>query len=251
MGKNVKWFSRIELNKEIWKHIKPADIVLDIGCGVRPQAFIVPKVHYCYEPYQEYCEILRQKRKGDEYRVIRNKTAQDAVKDFTSKSVDTIFMLDVLEHINKEDGKKILKKCLSIARNQVIVFSPLGFMKQEYTNGEKDAWGLSGLYWQTHKSAWGVQDFDSKWTILVSKHYTYFDTKGNLFDEPRGVFWAIYNKNDSKITNTSPMIARIGLTDRLIGISVTLLRMFPRPMSRWIIQRGITIWHKIDMMIRS
>lgn len=251
MDKNVKWFSRIELNKEIWKYVKSADTVLDIGCGLRPQTFFKPDIHYCGEPCEEYYRVLVKKYKNNNSVVVINDTAQNIVKQFGENSVDSIFMLDVIEHLPKADSKKVIKECQKLARKQVIIFTPLGFMKQEYANGEKDAWGLRGQYWQTHKSAWGVQDFDSKWIILVCKHYHYFDTKGNLYDEPQGVFWAIYNKNNSKNMDTSPMISRTRFTDRFIGIGAGLLKTLPRPVSRWMIKIGIVIWHKVDMMIRS
>ena len=60
-----------------------------------------------------------------------------------------------------------LKLALAKARQQVVVFTPHGFHKQEYVKGEKDAWGMNGTYWQTHRSGWTPEDFDESWRVIV------------------------------------------------------------------------------------
>jgi len=49
---------------------------------------------------------------------------------FKPKSFDTVLLLDVLEHLSKKDGEKILNKIEAIARRQIIVFTPSGFQPQ-------------------------------------------------------------------------------------------------------------------------
>jgi predicted SAM-dependent methyltransferase len=253
MGKKVKWFSRIGLNREIWKHIKDVDVVLDIGCGVRPQKFLNPKIHYCCEPFKDYCDILTKKYKNNSKKVIINKTAEDVVNEFPKESVDSIFMLDLLEHMEKDAARKVIKKCQEIVRTQVVIFVIIGFVPLDYEKGEKDALGLYGEYWQTHKSAWKIDDFDEKWEILPCKHYAYFDAKGRIFEEPYSVFWAIYNKHDdNRPLVRKPILARLQIIiDFLVGIAVAVLRVLPKSVSQWIIARALKVWYRADAMMHS
>jgi hypothetical protein len=50
-----------DLEPEVMKHIKQTDVVIDIGCGIRPQKLIKPKVHIGIEPYAEYIQHLEKK----------------------------------------------------------------------------------------------------------------------------------------------------------------------------------------------
>lgn len=76
---------------------------------------------------------------------------KDVVKIFPCTSVDTVLLVDVIEHLEKEEALDLLSKTFSIASQQVVVFTPLGFFEQDNTDGI-DAWGLHGGEWQTHRS---------------------------------------------------------------------------------------------------
>ncbi|WP_250674771.1 hypothetical protein LZ906_004340 [Paraclostridium ghonii] len=53
---------------------------------------------------------------------------QDIVKNFPYNSVDSILILDVIQHLEKEEALDLLSKTLNIASEQVFVFTPLGFL---------------------------------------------------------------------------------------------------------------------------
>lgn len=147
--------------------VKDCDTLMDIGCGIRPQNMVRCKRHICVEPHGEYAEILKK----NHYEVIQKK-ALEALDEF--EFVDTIFALDVIEHMEREDGEAFLKKAVSKAKSQVVVFTPLGFMPQEET-GETDAWGLHGQEFQRHRSGWVPDDFPG-WKLFVR-------TKGKAYGE--------------------------------------------------------------------
>jgi hypothetical protein len=58
---SVEWFDRESLDRTIQDRIQKTDVVLDVGCGIRPQAFFVPKLHVLCEPYAEYLRILQNR----------------------------------------------------------------------------------------------------------------------------------------------------------------------------------------------
>ncbi len=196
----VVWLKGKDLIRKTKRKFKRARTVLDIGPGIRPQDYIVPEVHICCEPYKEYVEKLKKKANNefDRNYIIINAAWDKALEIIPEKSVDTIFLLDIVEHLDKKTGKKLLKKTEALAKKQIVLFTPLGFMPQVHPDG-KDAWGLGGGDWQEHKSGWKPEDFDNTWDIYASKEFHFLDHNGVKFDKPYGAFWAIKNfKNKSK-----------------------------------------------------
>lgn len=74
---------------------------------------------------------------------------------FVPKSIDCVTMIDVIEHLEKDNGLSVLQQAQSVARNRVIVFTPNGYFKQE----EVDFFHLGGETYQRHRSGWEVDDF--------------------------------------------------------------------------------------------
>jgi hypothetical protein len=195
-GERVKYVEASKLVSTMQESLLPACEILDIGCGIVPQFYLIPTVHICCEPFEQYLDVLRKKvmDKPDRIYTFLNIGWEQAVELFPEKSVDTIFICDVIEHLEKEEGRRLLEKTVPIARKQVVIFTPLGFMPQHHTDG-KDAWGLDGASWQEHKSGWEPEDFDERWQFVVSREYHTHDNLGSLLEKPFGAFWAICNNN--------------------------------------------------------
>ncbi|AAU03805.1 methyltransferase domain-containing protein [Rickettsia typhi] len=184
-----EWYSKDILHIKIKEFISPVYSVIDIGCGIRPQQYIIPDLLICVEPYKEYTEILKKNLSGTNS-IIIPLDAKSALSTLPDKSIDSIFLIDVIEHIPKEIGKEILIKCTRIARRQIIIFTPLGFMPQEVH--EIDGWNLHGGVWQEHKSGWYPEDFPG-WNIIGCKELHTHNSNGELLTTPYGGFYAIKN----------------------------------------------------------
>jgi hypothetical protein len=150
----------IEGYPEIFTRVEPkirkSYSILDIGPGIRPQPFFRAEKHICVEPHYEYGKVLE----GKGY-IVWTSTAVEGLLDIDR--VDTIFMLDVIEHMEKKTGENVLELAKKKS-DQIVVFTPMGFKEQSYKEGEKDAWGMNGARWQTHKSGWTPEDFKG-WDI--------------------------------------------------------------------------------------
>ncbi len=187
----IEYAAAEELLDSIGRFIVATHTVLDVGCGIRPQEYFTPKLHLMLEPFDEYVDILRYKFDGQPTRVVLQGGFDDVMPFFADKSVDTVFLLDLIEHLEKEDGKALLYQAERIARRQVVVFTPLGFMPQEYEAGEVDGWGLGGTELQEHRSGWLPDEFEGQWSFHVCQQFHLFDAKGNAIDDPFGAFFAI------------------------------------------------------------
>jgi hypothetical protein len=188
-----------DLYLEALKAMQPVNTILDIGCGIVPQRHVITKTHICCEPYKEYVDVLLNERKFSRGKaIVLNMGWEDAVKYFSPNSIDTVVLVDVIEHLEKDDGKDLLNKTIQLAKQQVVLFTPLGFMPQFHEDG-KDAWGLGGADWQEHKSGWKPEDFEQDgWEFFISEEYHFYDNLGRKLDKPYGAFWAVFTKNPDK-----------------------------------------------------
>jgi hypothetical protein len=158
-----------------WLH--QVDILLDVGAGIRPQALVPCSRHICAEPHGEYADVLA----AHGFEVIRARATEALAR---IDRVDTIVALDVIEHMERDEGEAFIKAAVAKARHQVVIFTPLGFMPQDGGDAA-DPWGLQGQHWQAHRSGWTPADFPG-WRCLIGKD---FHKKHN-----HGAFFAIHTR---------------------------------------------------------
>lgn len=190
----IHWVGAKDLEPTVRKKIRPTLTCLDIGCGIKPQTMFRHSIHVCCEPFLQYVEKLfeiNKKRFKGRLVIIQVDWAQ-AMKIFPPRSIDTIYLIDVIEHLPKKEGKKLIKLAEQIARKQIIIFTPYGFMPQEHTDG-KDAWGMDGASMQVHLSGWEPKDFGDSWGFYATKEFHQADNLGYTFKKPYGAFYAVRN----------------------------------------------------------
>jgi hypothetical protein len=158
--------------------VRPCGTLLDIGCGIRPQNLVTCERHTCVEPHFEYADALEQ----NGFAVIRSE-ANDAIKEGAER-FDTIVALDVIEHMTREDGERFIELAKGNAKQQVVIFTPLGFMPQDGGDAT-DPWGMQGQEWQQHRSGWTPYDFIG-WKIVTDPAFHH--RNGVTY----GAFFAVY-----------------------------------------------------------
>ncbi len=173
--------------------VAETDVVLDLGCGIVPMNYFRPKLHIMVEPWKEYCDVLRHRHADDKSVIVLKLDALSALAALHDNSVDSVFLLDVIEHLEKSAGLRVISEIERVTRQQAVVFTPLGFMRQKMHPGEMDAWGLSGGDMQKHKSGWFPKDFGPQWKFHVCETYHQKDFRGNSLEKPVGAFFAIFN----------------------------------------------------------
>lgn len=191
--KQYYYSSREDLLAAAERSVRHSDVVLDIGTGIVPMNYFRPSLHIMVEPWQEYSDILSYRHQGDKSVIVKRCDALSALESLADSSVDTVFLLDVIEHIEKEVGSRIIGESKRVAREQIVIFTPLGFMPQHVEAGGPDAWGLSGAEFQEHRSGWVPEDFEGDWVFHICEQYHYKDFKEEKLERPYGAFFAIYN----------------------------------------------------------
>ncbi|MFN3498207.1 MAG: methyltransferase domain-containing protein [Pannonibacter indicus] len=147
------------------------NVVLDIGCGLNPFSMFTPGIHLAVEPWGQYHPLLRKRFSNVPGFVLLNFLVPEGLSVLPDKSADSVFMFDVIEHLDKDQGHLLLAEAERIARDQIGIFTPLGFVDQSYEADDKDAWGFDNTLLQTHRSGWTPSDFGPGWQCFVCDTY--------------------------------------------------------------------------------
>jgi len=154
--------------------------VLDIGCGVGETLKDLDcPIKIGVDAHRPY---LERAKCGEQFIKI-NFNAERLSELFLRKSLDSVTLIDVIEHFEKEVAWDVLRQVEEIATKNVIVFTPRGFFKQL----DVDHYGLGGENFQRHRSGWDVEDFQKLGYNIVI--FSKFHDQGNK------AFLQVYGKN--------------------------------------------------------
>jgi hypothetical protein len=172
------------------QRVRDAEVVLDLGSGIKPQWFVPqPLVHLCVDAHRPYLERVQEESKGDQRMVLLHGPWHEVTAMLPDKCVDSVFALDFIEHLEKEEGLRMLAEAERLARVQIVVYTPNGFFPQSH-NGPTDRWGMDGGRWQTHRSGWTPEDFGAQWQFVVSPDFIELDEHNQRMETPMGALWA-------------------------------------------------------------
>lgn len=132
---------RYKLKKEILDSCKT---VLDLGCGQNsPIKSFSDRLEYSMgvDNFIPYIERSKNLRIHSDYLISNVFDACQKIKD---NFFDCVLALDLIEHLNKTDGLKLIKEMERMAKKKVIIFTPNGFLKQEIFDGNIRQVHLSG-----------------------------------------------------------------------------------------------------------
>ncbi len=145
--------------------------VLDIGCGVGETLKEFPcPIKIGVDAHRPYLEHTKY---GEGY-IRLHFRAERLNKLFLPKSIDSVTLIDVIEHFEKAVAWDVLRQAEEIATKTVIVFTPKGFFEQL----EVDHYDLGGETFQRHRSGWEVEDFQKRgYNVVV---FSKFHDQQNL-----------------------------------------------------------------------
>jgi SAM-dependent methyltransferase len=124
------------------------DSVLDLGCGPESPIARFPGMRRVgAELFEPYLRQAATERHHEAYVMtdLRHPC-------FRPESFDAVVLLDVLEHLTREDGERLLAEAVRLARRKVIVFTPNGFLPQE---------GYHENPYQRHLSGWSTEELEA------------------------------------------------------------------------------------------
>lgn len=145
-----------EIDRLTADYVGPAESLLDVGCGIRPQKVIEAARHVGVDIYDPYIERARSAGLD----VVRHDVGSGL--PFGDNAFEIVWLSDIIEHLEKERGRHLFEEARRVASRGVVVRSPVGFEEQE-----GDAWGMGGDHWQKHRSGWEPHEFGPEivWTV--------------------------------------------------------------------------------------
>ncbi len=199
--------------------IEQPNSCIDVGPGLRPQRLARSPMHLLVEPHLPYAQELLKRYPE---KIVVNSDGIAFLNQALPKSVDTIFILDVIEHLEKDQGTVLVNLAMKVARRQVIIFTPLGFMPQHYSE-IGDGWGnVEHNELQNHRSGWTPNELPLNTSVVC---HDYHAGGGKVFgafysvihcDEPaKGprLILVSEDKKDFKFLPNDILIADIGFSE--------------------------------------
>ncbi len=132
------------------KELKDCESVLDLGCGPSSPLQYCSNIKYSVgvECFKSYFDETKKKHIHSKY---LNTNIFDL--DFAENEFDAVIMIEVIEHLQRDLGEKIINKIEKWAKKKVIITTPNGFFPMGSVDGND---------FQRHLSSWNVLDFDSR-----------------------------------------------------------------------------------------
>lgn len=151
--------------------------VLDVGCGLSFKSqYIDAELRVGVDVYRPYLE----KVDATCPHILVNADALDIGRLFLPRSFDLVLLLDIVEHLDKDQSLRLIAMAESLARVAVVIETPKGFIPQDI-----DIWGHGGDTWQTHRCGWEPPEFEAMGYQVVLRDYRMSDVKRHsLVDSP-------------------------------------------------------------------
>jgi len=118
--------------------------VLDLGCGKSsPLKFFSADLKYSLgvDSFGSYLEESKKQGIHSDYLQADIFSACEKMAD---KSFDCVIALDLIEHLTKNQGLKLIREMERLARRKIIIYTPNGFFSQEdfdYNQAQKHLTG--------------------------------------------------------------------------------------------------------------
>jgi len=122
--------------------------LLDVGCGNgRVMKFINKRKRFFSVGVDIFEPAIREAQRQESHDGYVLCDVQQL--PFRGKSFDIVLCMEVLEHLERNEGAILLQMLEEIARRQVIITTPVGQYKQDAFNGNP---------YQQHKSVWSPSE---------------------------------------------------------------------------------------------
>lgn len=176
----------IDNAQDLWGTVKdtlyPTKTLVDIGCGEHYHDELYPRAEHiiCTDVYKSSLDKIKNSFSSlniDSTFAVLHASWQKINDSGLLYTVDkplTITLMDVIEHLQKEEAIYLINEAVKVA-DQILIFTPLGFMPQH----------INGLPHQEHISGWEPSEFtEDGWNCYVHPK----------FHSPYGAFFALYQR---------------------------------------------------------
>jgi hypothetical protein len=145
------------LLRELRRMLADCRTVLDIGCGCSsPLRYLSVQELVGIEGHGPTLEAARKNRTHDE---VVPGDVRKLRELFPARRFDACVALDLIEHLPKEDGWRLLADLEQLAARRIVIFTPSGFLPQK---GHDDL--------QEHQSGWSADEMRRAGYRVIGMH---------------------------------------------------------------------------------
>ena len=134
-------------------YIEKGETVLDLGCGYG-EPFVDSKFKLLVG-----VDAWKKVFKLSEYDLVIYENIKKIGKLFAESSFDVVTAIDVIEHLPKEDGFKLIKDMERIAKKKVLIFTPKIWTENRDSFENPVYWSYGNKNYNLHRSLWTEKDF--------------------------------------------------------------------------------------------
>ncbi|HEY5912163.1 MAG TPA: class I SAM-dependent methyltransferase [Verrucomicrobiae bacterium] len=136
--------------RQLRRALRGCQTVLDIGCGVlSPMRFLQTGCLVGVDGHVPAIEQARRNATHDEYFCDDVRRLGER---FGERRFDGCVALDLIEHLPKDDGWRLLDQMEALAKHRVIILTPNGFLPQQSQDGDL----------QQHLSGWTAAEMRTR-----------------------------------------------------------------------------------------
>lgn len=130
------------------QELSPTDTVLDIGCGpISPLRLHKVKYSVGIDIWKPYIVEAKKKKTHNDLLLA------DCLKvNFKPETFDVVLALDLIEHLDKDEGRYLIDRMKQWARKKVIISVPNGYTKGHLADGNP---------FQKHRSGWSPAELQA------------------------------------------------------------------------------------------
>lgn len=144
--------------REMQRLLSDCRSCLDIGCG---EGSPVQWLDFDYTVgLDAHAPTLERARANRTHSELRSGRAEEIGTLFSADQFDCVVALDLLEHLTKEDGLRLIRAMDRIASKRILLFTPNGYLEQESLDGDL----------QEHLSGWDVAEMRRLGFRVVGMH---------------------------------------------------------------------------------
>lgn len=125
--------------------MKDCKTVLDLGCGDGSPIRFLQADTYGIDANRRAIRSAKEKKTHDNLKVMNIKKVG---RYFKPKAFDGVVALDLIEHLEKKGGFRLISDMERLAAKKVMIFTPNGFISQ---SGDSD--------FDKHRSGWESSEF--------------------------------------------------------------------------------------------
>lgn len=162
--------------------------VLDLGCGDGKFTQAISEGEKWtilgVELYRDYTDSLKNL---ENYQEILIADITDLPSKVTNRKYDVVLLLQVIEHLKKEEGLRSLKIWEGLSSKRIVISTPVGFLK--YDRIEKKE--KEPNRFQKHLSGWEPEEFRNRGYRVYGQGLNLIYGENGLIRKLPSIFWPV------------------------------------------------------------